>query len=41
MKNKSENKGLTPMKQKTRPGGGNPSPVKPFKISGVRKTQGK
>lgn len=40
MKKKSGSKGLTPMKQKTRPGGGNPSPVKPFSISG-RKTQGK
>lgn len=27
------NKGLTPGKQKRRPGGGDPSPVKPFKLS--------
>lgn len=30
---KSGSKGLTPNKQKRRPGGGNPSPVKKFSIA--------
>lgn len=30
-------KGLTPDKQKRRPGGGNPSPAKPFEIGGAPK----
>lgn len=29
---KNSSKGLTPNKQKRRPGGGDPSPVKPFKF---------
>lgn len=32
-KPKDSSKGLTPNKQKRRPGGGDPSPVKPFKLS--------
>lgn len=31
---KNPSKGLTPNKQKRRSGGGDPSPVKPFKITG-------
>lgn len=39
MKPKDSSKGLTPDKQKRRPGGGQPSPVKPFKLSsGTTKT---
>ena len=30
---RTDSKGLTPNKQKRRPSGGDPSPVKPFKIS--------
>lgn len=32
----SGSKGLTPNKQKRRPGGGQPSPPKPFSIKGVK-----
>ncbi len=34
-KNTGGSKGLTPNKQKRRPGGGEPSPVKPFAIKGT------
>lgn len=33
MKKTDSSKGLTPDKQKRRPNGGQPSPIKPFKLS--------
>lgn len=36
VKKQSASKGLTPNKQKRRPGGGNPSPAKPFSIKGTK-----